>query len=140
MINSISNRTIKNNQKEIVILTKNNDIFLISEEYVNILCIPQSEYFYTVKFNNNKYGIYNNSKLYELVFNETLSSWLLERIIKGILQFKILSFPSPFIDYNRQNHYRSAYKDIKKIYKDLIEAGINKKLTMKEKLIIKLLV
>lgn len=140
MINTISNRIIKNNQKEIVILTKNNDVFLISEEYVNILCIPQSEYFYTVKLNDNEYGVYNNSKLYELVFNETLSGWLLERIIKGILQFKILSFPSPFISFDKQNRYKHAYKDIKEIYKDLIEAGINKKLTMKEKLIIKLLV
>lgn len=140
MINTINNRIIKNNQKEIVILTKNNDVFLISEEYVNILCIPKSEYCYTLKLNDNEYGIYNNSKLYELVFNETLSSWLLERIIKGILQFKILSFPSPFISFDKQNRYRHAYKDIKEIYKELIEAGINKKLTMKEKLIIKLLV
>lgn len=143
MIVNIGNR-IKKDQREIVISTEKKDIFLISEEYTNILYLNQKEYFYVVGLYDNV-GFDNNidfydSKIYELVFNEKLSNFLMKRIIKGILQFKILSIPSFFINFDNQQRYKNAYEDIKEIYKDLIKIGIHKKLTLKEKLIIKLLV
>lgn len=143
MIVNIGNR-MKKDQREIVISTEKKDIFLISEEYTNVLCMPKKEYFYVVDLYNN-IGLYNNidfydSKIYELVFNEKLSNFLMKRIIKGILQFKILSIPSFFINFDNQQRYKNAYEDIKEIYKDLVKIGIHKKLTLKEKLIIKLLV
>lgn len=143
MIVNIGNR-IKKDQREIVISTEKKDIFLISEEYTNILYLNQKEYFYVVGLYDNV-GFDNNidfydSKIYELVFNEKLSNFLMKRIIKGILQFKILSIPSFFINFDNQQRYKNAYEDIKEIYKDLVKIGIHKKLTLKEKLIIKLLV
>lgn len=86
MIVNIGNR-IKKDQREIVISTEKKDIFLISEEYTNILYLNQKEYFYVVGLYDNV-GFDNNidfydSKIYELVFNEKLSNFLMKRIING---------------------------------------------------------
>lgn len=112
----------------IILMLDNGNSFLLSNQYNFVL---SWESYNTTTFDEKM-------ELYELSFNEELKNFIISKLIKGILQYKILSIPT-IISPNK-NDFRNRYKKIKEIYKELKNLNITKKLNFKEKLITLILV
>lgn len=107
----------------IILMLDNGNSFLLSNQYNFVLSWD----------NYNTTTFDEKMELYELSFNEELKNFIISKLIKGILQYKILSIPT-IISPNK-NDFRNRYKKIKEIYKELKNLNITKKLTFKEKII-----
>lgn len=116
----------------IIISLEDSTGFLLSKEsYQRVLFLENITSYCTNRLDN-----------YEIIFNEELQNFILTKVIKGILQFKILNLPAILFSttFDSAKELKGAYTKIKEVYKELITIGLNKKLTLKEKLIIKLFV
>lgn len=107
----------------IILMLDNGNSFLLSDQYHFVLSWD----------NYNTTTFDEKMELYELSFNEELKNFIISKLIKGILQYKILSIPT-IISPNKDD-FRNRYKKIKEIYKELKKLNITKELTFKEKLI-----
>lgn len=95
--------------------------FLLSENY---------EFVLSVKYSNNDIpSIYSLVELYEISFNEEIKNFILSKLLEGIFQYRILSLSAARYEKLLE------YKQLKEIYKELKQNGIEKKLTLKEKII-----
>lgn len=111
----------------VVLMLDNGNSFLLSDQYHFVL---SWESYRTTGFDEKM-------ELYEISFNEDLKDFIISKLIKGILQYKILSIPT-IISPNK-NDFKNRYKTIKELYKELKKLNITKELTFKEKLITLLL-
>lgn len=107
----------------VVLMLDNGNSFLLSDQYHFVL---SWESYRTTGFDEKM-------ELYEISFNEDLKDFIISKLIKGILQYKILSIPR-IISPNKDN-FKNRYKSIKELYKELKKLNITKELTFKEKLI-----
>lgn len=112
----------------VVLMLDNGNSFLLSDQYHFVL---SWESYRTTGFDEKM-------ELYEISFNEDLKDFIISKLIKGILQYKILSIPR-IISPNKDN-FKNRYKSIKELYKELKKLNITKELTFKEKLITLILV
>lgn len=112
----------------IILMLDNGNSFLLSDQYHFVLSWD----------NYNTTTFDEKMELYELSFNEELKNFIISKLIKGILQYKILSIPT-IISPNKDD-FRNRYKKIKEIYKELKKLNITKELTFKEKLITLILI
>lgn len=63
----------------------------------------------------------NEIELFELAFNPDLKKFIIKKTIKGIIQYKILSFAS-FCNFNKNsNKFKECSIALKNIYKELKE-------------------
>lgn len=98
------------NQLRIIIKSSNDKYaFLFSDEF-----------YYILEWTKNTV-LDNEIELFELAFNPDLKKFIIKKTIKGIIQYKILSFASFFNFSGNSNKFKECYIALKKIYKELKE-------------------